>query len=380
MGARAARNAVLELRKVYSNHHLRRPPERSPASYKEKSSLKIHQAAGAILAFALMTAGAQAQTETAKPAKPQPKAVVVTPIQDFGNIQKTAKVTKEFEIRNDGNAPLLLREARPDCACAVADFDKEIAPGATGKVRAELDPAEFTGPIRKQIVVFTNDPAAPELQLTMVALVRPEVFIKPGYARYVYVQQEKVGVIAQTLWAADGRDFKVVAVESPYPYLKATFREATAEDRLPEHPGKQWKLFTTLDADAPVGPLTKPLIIRTDHPLQKEIEMEVSGFVRPAIVITPPTSDWGTLTKDEVWEGSLVVKTYTTDPIQITDAKIDLPGATATVTPVTEGRHYNVRLELPKTLPKGPFKAKVTIRTNNLTWPSVETTLSGVVE
>jgi hypothetical protein len=327
-----------------------------------------------------MTTGARAQSETAPPTSPQPKAVVVTPIHDFGTIPKTNKVSQEFEIRNDGNAPLLLREARPDCACAVASFDKEIAPGATGKVRAQLDPVEFTGPIRKQIVVFTNDPASPELQLTMTAVVKPEVLMKPGYARYIYVQKEKTGTIGQTLWAADGRDFKVLAVESPYPFLKTTFREATAEERLAEHAGKQWKVFTTLDGDSPIGALVKPVIVRTDHPLQKEIELQVSGFVRPAIAVTPPTIDWGTLTKDKVWEGSVIVKTYATDPIQVTGAKIDIPGATATVKPVVEGRHYDVQLALPKTLPKGPFKGKLTILTNSTTWPTVEAAVNGVVE
>ncbi len=342
--------------------------------------LKIQRTVGAILALAVIATGAASHGQAAASGSKQPKAVVLTPIHDLGEIPKTAKVTSVFELRNDGDAPLLLREARPDCACAVANFDKEIAPGATGMVRAELDPAEFTGPIRKQIVVFTNDPAAPELQLTMVATVRPEVLMKPGYARFLYVQQDKVGTITQTLWAADGRDFKVLAVESPYPFLTTTFHEATAEERLAEKPGKQWKVLTTIAPDSPVGALSKPVIIRTDHPLQKQIEFPVSGFVRPAIAVTPPAADWGTLKKDDVWQGSLVVKTYATDPIQITEAKIDIPGATATVTPVTEGRQYTVRLALPKTLPKGPFKGKVTILTNSPTWPSVEATVSGVIE
>jgi hypothetical protein len=247
-------------------------------------------------------------------------------------------------------------------------------------VRAELDPAEFTGPIRKQIVVFTNDSASPELQLTMVAQVSPELMMKPGYARYIYVQREKEGTVSQTLWSADGRDFKVLGVDSPYPYLKTTFREATAEERLAEHPGKQWKVSTTLDADSPVGPLNKSVVIRTDHPLQKELELQVSGFVRPAVVVTPATIDWGTLTKDEEWVGSVVVKTYATDPIKITEAKVDIPGATATVEPVVEGRHYNVKLVLPKTLPKGPLKGKVTLLTDSTKWPSAEAAVTAIVE
>lgn len=335
----------------------------------------------AILTLASLAPAVAAQTPAPAAAvtQAQPKAVVAQPIHDFKEIEKTAKVSHEFVIRNDGTAPLLLREARPDCACAVASFDATIAPGATGKVRVELDPADQLGPIRKQVLVFTNDPAAPELQLTLTAIVRPQLLIKPGYARYIYVQKEAPGTISQTIWSADGRDFKVLAVNSPYPHLKATFHEAKAEERLADKPGKQWRVTTTLDPNSPVGALVEPVVIVTDHPLQKELTLEVSGFVRPVVAVTPPAGDFRNLKSGVEHKGSVVVKTFATEAIAVTGAEIDLPGATATVETVAEGRHYLVRVTLPATLAKGPFTGVLRIKTASPKAPSVEVPLQGVV-
>ena len=38
------------------------------------------------------------------------------------------------------------KPVRPTCGCTVADFDREIAPGKTGYIKAKLDTRDFSGP------------------------------------------------------------------------------------------------------------------------------------------------------------------------------------------------------------------------------------------
>ena len=150
----------------------------------------------------------------------KPKAVPVEPIKDVGVVPKGDKVVHDFLIRNDGDVPLQITEVRAACGCTVVDYDKTIAPGQTGKIHAEVDTATFNGPISKSVTVFTNDPDAAQLDLTVRAKVEPFIQAKPGYARYITVQgEEKTGTIAQTIWAPDGTSFDVTGVESPYPFL-----------------------------------------------------------------------------------------------------------------------------------------------------------------
>ena len=102
----------------------------------------------------------------------------------------------------------------------------------------------------------------------------------PGYARFNVVQQEREGTIPQTVWSTDGKSFRVLAVESPTPALRTSFREAAAGERRADTAGSQWRIALTLPVDAPVGALVGDVVVVTDHPRQQRLYLPLSGFVR----------------------------------------------------------------------------------------------------
>src|SRR5262249_19941213 len=184
----------------------------------------------------------------------KPKAVAAEAIKDMGTVAKGDKITSEFVIRNDGDAVLEITNVQPACGCTVADFDKTVPPGKTGKGRTVVDTTNFAGPISKGVTVFTNDPDVPQIELTVRAKVEPYISVKPGYARYITVQGEPLeGNIVQTLWASDGAPFDIEKTESPWPYLTVTSREATDAERVPEGKGKQWRVEMKRSNDAKEG-------------------------------------------------------------------------------------------------------------------------------
>ncbi|MDQ2855317.1 MAG: DUF1573 domain-containing protein, partial [Acidobacteriota bacterium] len=69
------------------------------------------------------------------PQTAHPRAVPIDPNSDAGTFAKGDKISHDFLIRNEGNAPLLVTEARPSCGCTVADFDRTVSPGKVGQVR-----------------------------------------------------------------------------------------------------------------------------------------------------------------------------------------------------------------------------------------------------
>jgi hypothetical protein len=310
-----------------------------------------------------------------------PKAVALEPIKDIGTVAKGEKITYDFVIRNEGTAPLEITEVRPACGCTVADFDKTIAPGATGKVHVAIDTTTFAGPIAKGVTVFTNDVETPQIELTVKASVQPVIGVKPGYARYIIVQGEtKEGTIEQTLWATDGAPMEIVKVDSPFPYLKVAFREAKPDEQVPEAKGaKQWKVSMTLDRDAPVGALAEYVRVTTTHPKQKLVEIPISGFVRPVLAVTPPVADFGQIELKEPFKRAIVVRAYSTEPIKVTSVEGNLKGIDAQLDPVQEGREYQIRVTLKPELGKGPFNGKLTIHTDSPKKPMVEVELKGTV-
>jgi len=310
----------------------------------------------------------------------KPKAVVAEPIKDVGTVATGEKITNDFVIRNDGDAVLEITNVQPACGCTVAQFDKTIAPGQTGKVHAVVDTTTFNGPISKGVSVFTNDPDTPQIELTIRAKVEPYIAVKPGYARYITVQGEPLeGDIVQTLWATDGTAIDVTGVDSPWPYLHVTYREAKPEERVGEAKGKQWKIEMKLTNDAKVGALTDYVTVHTNHPKQKIVQIPVSGFVRPVIAVTPPVADFGQIELKEPLRRALNVRNFATEPIKVTGVEQNLKGMEAKIEPLEEGREYQVRIVLNPGLGKGPFNGKLTIHTDSPKAPLVEVELKGTV-
>jgi hypothetical protein len=312
----------------------------------------------------------------------KPKATVAEPLKDVGTVPKGEKIVHDFVIKNEGDADLQITNVQPACGCTVAEFDKLIKPGQTGKVHAVIDSTTFSGPISKGVSVFTNDPDHPQIELTVHAKVEPYISVKPGYARYITVQGEPLeGNIAQTMWAPDGTSWDITSVDSPYPFLAVTYHEAKPEERLPDAKGKQWKVEMKLSNGAKVGPLSDYVTVHTNHPKQKIVQIPVSGFVRPVIAATPPNADFGKIeTKDLPLKKALNIRNFATEPIKVTSVDPSLPkGIEAKLETLEEGREYQVRIIISPDLPKGPFLGKLTIHTDSPKVPILDVELKGIL-
>ena len=75
---------------------------------------------------------------------------------DAGDVWRGEDARYVFMIRNTGDAPLEI-EAKPNCGCTVANSDKLIAPGAEGKIEADVHTTNFRGKVMKIIDVKSND-------------------------------------------------------------------------------------------------------------------------------------------------------------------------------------------------------------------------------
>ena len=307
------------------------------------------------------------------PAGPTPRLVAAEPIFDAGTVSKGEKVSVDFVIENQGQADLEITDVRPSCGCTVASFDKKIAPGAKGKVHADLETIDFQGPIAKTITVLSNDPANPRLTLTIKAKIEPHVAVTPGYARYIYVQTLEPGTLSQTLWAIDYPDFQVLEVKSPYPFITTTFREAKGDEAKPEGTGRQWRIDMTIQPDAAVGPLREFLVVKTNHPKQPEVRIPISGFVRPLMHLTPQVADFGKWEKPtEPREIELSLVNFGEDAITISGVESDVPGLTATTEATEAGRRFKVKVKLEPTAKKGELKTTLRIKTSAAKMPVLE--------
>lgn len=309
----------------------------------------------------------------------QPSAVVDEPVFDAGKVSKGKMVVHDFTIRNAGQAPLQITEVRPACGCTVADYDETIAPGETGKIHAELDTTDFAGGISKGLTVFTNDPENPRLVLTMKANVEPHVYLRPGFARFVQTEAAEAGSVQQLIFTDDFDQLKILDVKSPYPFVEVSHRLATEEEREEMGKGPQYVVTVTLNyGEAPVGALAEYVRLKVNHPDQDEVSIPVSGFVRPMVVVTPDRADLGSIAPDEGGvDVGFVLKNYANENLKVEFEDSTVPGATAEVEEVEEGRQFRVMVKLPAEMPKGDFDGVVRLKTDHPKKPIIEIPLSG---
>ncbi len=299
-----------------------------------------------------------------------PRAVVEKPVVDVGKVKKGEPIRHEFVIRNAGDAPLEISEVKPSCGCTVAEYDKVIAPGATGRVKMVVETDSFGGGIAKSVTAFTNDVTNPRLNLVVKAIISEPVVARPGYARFMTVHGQPADPNVQTVSATDGSEIEVLSVASPYSFLEATHRR--------EEDGA-WRVELSLDRGAPVGSLADYVVVTTNHPEQRQVKIAVSGLVRPIISVAPKVADFGRRELVEPQSKSLEVKNLGTPDVEVTEVTSDVAGLEAEFEAVEEGRHYRINLTLTDALPKGDFEGSLTIKTSSARQPVVEIPLRGTV-
>mgnify|MGYP001817176012 FL=1 len=104
---------------------------------------------------------------------------------DFGEVYQGEKVLHVFEFVNAGQDPLLIDRVRSSCGCTAALVsDKNLAPGAKGKVQANFDSARFRGHVSKTIYLYSNDPVKPLVQLTIKGEVLEIVAVEPEQVNF----------------------------------------------------------------------------------------------------------------------------------------------------------------------------------------------------
>jgi hypothetical protein len=335
-------------------------------------------AATLVLALSILVPAAMAQEKPAETAK-APRLSFVEPLKDFGTVPKGEVLEWTFEIRNIGNSDLQIFAAKPTCGCTVADFDRVIKPGQTGKLSANVNTVSFTGPIASAVVLETNDPVAPTAQVTISAIVKPYVEAYPaGVIRFNMIQGdvEKQSVI---LYSEDETPFEIVEITSPQEWIKVEQAKAQGSEVLPNLGRKgqnQYRLDVTVGGDnAKLGPVAERIRVLTTSKYQPEYWLSVSGVMRPAFRVEPSGVNFG-----EVFPGdasatrSILLRSNhlkTPEAFVVAKAESGIAGVVAEVKPTGAKGEYEVLLSVGKDAKPGEVDGTVLIHTNDRVNPIV---------
>lgn len=94
---------------------------------------------------------------------------------NFGTVKAGTDVKHSFVLQNTGHRNLMIRKIQPSCGCTAAvPGQRVIAPEASTTLEVVFRTAGRNGRQQKSILLFTNDPACPELKLWLTGEVSRE--------------------------------------------------------------------------------------------------------------------------------------------------------------------------------------------------------------
>jgi Protein of unknown function (DUF1573) len=283
-------------------------------------------------------------------------------------------------VRNNGDSDLIISDARPSCGCTVASFDKVIKPGGEGKVISSVDTKSFSGPISKSILLVSNDPDRPQMNLFIKANVKPFVDVLPQpFARFSVIKGDSG--TQDMILLSEEKGFKPSIEEASQPYVKAEISPAGDKDKIPGRAGDQYKLHLTVTPDAPDGLLNAPIRIATGISQQPTLEIPVSGIVRPRVSVTPVMVNFGNFTagKDPITRNIVVTNNKPGVPVKVTKAVVSVPGFVTDVVPTQEGVSYTVVVKASDRVKKGTLSGTVKLFTSDKEKSVIELPLRGEV-
>ncbi|MCX8056597.1 MAG: DUF1573 domain-containing protein [Ignavibacteria bacterium] len=89
---------------------------------------------------------------------------------NFGKVDEGKKYETSFAFTNIGQGTLEIVDIQSSCGCAAAIPQKrKLNPGETSEVKVEFNSTNYSGLVTRYITIRSNDPANPEIYLTIQA-------------------------------------------------------------------------------------------------------------------------------------------------------------------------------------------------------------------
>lgn len=150
---------------------------------------------------------------------------------------------------------------------------KKIPPGKNGQIEVKIKTDSFTGPVLKRIMVNTNDPRNANIELSIKAIVEPEIEISDSSIFFEGIPAGKESVREIILRIPETKQIKILSAISKDRNVSARLESIQGSN------GKKIRLIATRKANAKPGDHFGQIIVKTDSRRTPEIIIYERGVV-----------------------------------------------------------------------------------------------------
>jgi len=248
------------------------------------------------------------QLEIDADAAVQPKITVDNVRHEFGKMFIGEDGTHDFVLRNNGDAPLEIREGRATCRCTGVKIEKpSIPPGRSGKVTVTWRSDQQIEDSREiaHATIHTNDPDRHNLKLIVLGRIIPAARAEPKELVFHSLSAGEPSSLEARLYGYVEKPLEISGIELADPRTTEQF-ETAVEPLSPEEVEQEpdarsgYLLRVTVKPGLPLGAFQQRIRIRTNLLAAPLVEVPVAGTIVGDIKIVPIGGDWddatGTLT------------------------------------------------------------------------------------
>lgn len=293
----------------------------------------------------------------------------------FGAVPKGTLCVKRFTFTNIYDVPIQIIDTNPGCSClAVYPPERVLQPTESAEMTVTMDTRTLTGPSSRMLRVTVGPTYVSTAVFRFDVDSRADVMLTPGAINFGTVAQgQKESQTITIDYQGRQRDWRITGVVPTTGPIEITQVEQASRGILV---GTKYYLSVTLKANAPAGPISEVITLKTNDPSFPLVQINVNGNVKapltltPDRVIFPPTAVGQTQTAHVLVVG--------TDLFKIAPVPLDADGIAIETNPWA-GPVQKLKVTFTPTKP-GPLRKRIRLMTDMKDQPAVFLNVEGVGE
>ena len=218
------------------------------------------------------------------PNNPAPRVLAY----DFGTVPFGTVCTKTFTVTNPYAVPMQVLDVRVECGCLKAHPpNKVLHANESADFTVTMDAGKFKGANAKRMYVTFGPDNVSVAELEFKATSREDVSISPGGVDFGFVPRgtKTPARVVTVKYTGRRKDWTITDVVRPSAALDVECKEVSRHGPF----GVTYQVAVTLKDDAPAGPLTEPVQLKTNDPTTPFLTLNVTARVQPPLAVIPDT-------------------------------------------------------------------------------------------
>lgn len=280
----------------------------------------------------------------------------------YGTVRAGTVIDHEFKFTNTGTGPLEILAVRPGCGCTTSgEFDKILAPGASGRIPVKMSTAKFSGPVTKTVAVHTNAPGVDGLVvLTLNGTVEPLIVIEPTKIEFGSLKlSDVIGKALTSSFTITNKIEKPLELKnltSSNPNFKAEIKEL--------EPGRKFEIVVTMSGALRTGSNGANIDVNTNFPDMDMLRVPAAVYLNSPVDVMPSQVTLPA-TRTTAMTRALFVRNNTVVPVKLSGLKSSNPKLVVRLEETTPGMAWKLVLDVPVDYQSPPTGDTVSVKTSN---------------